>query len=81
MLQKEHSASQHQPAIALNRVCEHLPCCVFCAPFSKVCPQLSEKLKRVHKGAMLIQKLGIIKCGCDDLVDDLDDLVVWVWEC
>lgn len=41
----------------------------FCASFSKVCPRVSEKLKRVHKGAMLIQKLGIIKCGWDDLVD------------
>lgn len=31
--------------------------------------QVSEKLKRVHKGAMLIQKLGIINCGWDDLLD------------
>lgn len=46
-----------------------IPGRVFCASFSKICPQVLERLKRVHKGAMLIPKLGIIKCRWDDLVD------------
>lgn len=34
---------------------------LFCASVSKMCPKVSEKPKKAHKGVMLSIKLGIIK--------------------